>query len=83
MKMFDFMLLPQDQQSDLLYRWGIYLGKRKTESVTKVLYQLDYFYVEITYSKYRCLISSIKCFESTGPLDPYLERINIEELISC
>jgi hypothetical protein len=83
MKPFDFLLLPENEQMDLLYRSGIYLGKYKSGRVVKVLYQLNYFYVEIVYRKYRSHISSLCCFESTEPLDPYLDRISIEELISC
>ena len=83
MKMLDFMLLQQSEQADLLYKSGTYLGKQKVGDIIKVLYQLDYFYVEIVYRKYRCHISSVRCFESTEPLDPYIERISIEELISC
>ncbi|WP_132055827.1 hypothetical protein [Pseudocnuella soli] len=83
MKPFDFSLLSQHDQMDLIYTTGVYLGKYKFGRVVKVLYQLDYFYIEIAYRKYRSHIESVRCFESTEPLDPYLERINIEELISC
>lgn len=83
MKPFDFLLLPENEQIELLYLQGVYLGKYKSGKVTKLLYQLDYFYIEIVYRKYRSHIHSLHCFESTEPLDPYLDRIDIEELISC
>jgi len=82
MKMLDFMLLKPGEQTDLLYKSGVFSGKIKTGRQTKVLYQLDAFYVEITYKKYRLFVDSIRCFSSTNELDPYIQQINIEELIN-
>lgn len=82
MKMFDFMQLAQSEQTDLLYRTGVFLGKIKSGKQIKILYQVDAFYVEITYKKYRLIISAIRSFCSTDELDPYLRQINIEELIN-
>lgn len=83
MKLFEFMLLEKNEQVDLLYEAGVYLGKRKTGGFCRLLYQYESFYVELTYFHYRVSIRSIRCFTSTGPLDPYLERICLYELISC
>ncbi len=80
MKMREFMLLEQGQQTDLLYRTGVFSGKIKTGRQIKVLYQIGAFYVEITYKKYRLFIDTIRCFNSTDELDPYIQHINIEEL---
>lgn len=48
-----------------------------------VLYQLDAFYVEIYYRKYRCLVQRVRCFTSTMCLNPYLENMDVAELINC
>lgn len=82
MKMFEFMQLAQTEQTDLLYRAGVFLGKVKSGRQIKVLYQIESFYVEISYKKYRLVISNIRSFCSTDELDPYISQINIEELIN-
>lgn len=82
MKMFDFMILGQTEQVALLYKAGVFSGKIKSGNQVRVLYQLDGFYVEIVYKKYRLYIDSIRCFSSTDELDPYIQLINIEELIN-
>jgi hypothetical protein len=83
MKMFDFSLLDMEDQLDLLYKEGVFVGKIRKNNVFKVLYQYNSFYVEISYRKYRYSIQDMRCFESTEHLDPYLTKINIEFLINC
>ncbi len=79
----DFRNLEAKQQVDLLYAKGSYLGKRQADTFVVVLYQLDAFYVEIYYKKYRRHIQRIQCFQSTQFLDPYLQQINLHELVNC
>jgi hypothetical protein len=81
--MFDFSLLDMEDQLDLLYKEGVFVGKIRKNNVFKVLYQYNSFYVEITYRKYRYSIQDMRCFESTEHLDPYLTKIDIEFLINC
>ncbi|MFC0771316.1 hypothetical protein [Terrimonas alba] len=83
MKLFEFSLLTQCEQLDLLYKEGTFIGKLREESQYKILYQFNSFYVEIIYKKYRRVVSRIRCFESTNRLDAYLHQMDIEELISC
>ena len=79
----EFRLLCNNEQTDLIHKQGVYIGKRKENEKTIVLYQLDYFYVEIYYRQYRQYIIHLHCFESTEPLDPYLQQIDVEEVIRC
>jgi hypothetical protein len=81
MTLYEYHLLGEPEQVDLLYQEGIYLGKRKFRDLSVVLYQLDDFYVEVHYDKYRYLINAVKYFHSTDLLQPYLEQIDVEELI--
>ncbi len=74
-----FLRLNKKMQSELLYNDAIYISKRKSKSLTALLYQLDFFYVEIFYSKYRYNIISIKCFTNTDILDAYPEDAFILE----
>ena len=81
MKMHDFQLLPEQDQIDILYQFGIYIGKHKQAVSINLLYQLEGFYVEVFYRKYRSHVKHLHCFESTEFLDPYLEQIDVENLV--
>ncbi len=81
MKLHDFELMTQTEQIDQLYRSGVYLGKRRDVFSVILLYQLESFYVEIYYRKYRSHVKNLHCFETTELLDPYLEQIDVENLV--
>lgn len=81
MKMHDFQLLPEQDQIDILYQYGVYVGKRKEAFSVILLYQFESFYVEVFYRKYRSHVRRLHCFESTDLLDPYLEQIDVENLV--
>ncbi|GAC1419534.1 MAG: hypothetical protein NVS1B13_21300 [Flavisolibacter sp.] len=81
MKMLEFKIMDQSDQINLLYKEGTYIGKRKKNNQDLVLYQLDSFYIEITYIEYRRFIQKIRCFSSTSLIDPYLEQINLASLV--
>jgi hypothetical protein len=81
MTLFDFQILAQNEQIDLLYREGVYVGKRKQGDHTLVLYQLESFYVEVWYLQYRKWIEKLHCFRSTSLLDPYLDLMDLEHLV--
>jgi hypothetical protein len=76
-----FLQLNSVAQSNLLYHHAIYIGKRKKGATIVILYQLESFYVEIFYEKYRYKILSKKCFTTTDILDHYPETICLEELV--
>jgi hypothetical protein len=82
MKMHDFQFFSQEKQLSLLYQQGIYIGKRKNDEFVRLLFQLDSFYVEITYITYRKSIHKIRYSDSTSILDPYLEQIQVEYLVT-
>jgi hypothetical protein len=77
----EFCLLNETDQIDLLYNEGVYVGKRKEGKTIIVLYQLNGFYSELCYSKYRQLIAWMRYSESTQILDPYLDKMDIAELV--
>jgi hypothetical protein len=81
MTLYEFKLLTDNEQLNLLYEQGVYIGKRKIDNETVLLYQLDSFYVELFYIKYRCYVRRLHCFHSTVFLDPYLESIKIEQWV--
>ena len=82
MTLFEFQVLPMQEQINVLYEQGVYIGKRKADKLIILLLQLDCFYVEVFYRKYRHDITKIRCSGSTCMLDPYLAQIDVEYLVS-
>ncbi|MES2881505.1 MAG: hypothetical protein V4676_05105 [Bacteroidota bacterium] len=81
MNLFDFKLLGDTEKLEILYRCGVYVGKRRKEHKTVLLYQLEGFYVELFYQKHRCVVSHLYCFSSALRIDPYLDQVNVEAII--
>jgi hypothetical protein len=75
----EFMDLPQEVQFEVLHKHGVYVGKRKVERQTVVLFQLHGFYVEVYYKQYRKIADHIISSDNTDILQPYLEQINIKD----
>lgn len=80
MKMLEFQALPCEEQIAILYQNGVYIGKKKTGGLIRLLFQLESFYVEIIYANYRRAIYKIRCTDSTSILEPYLDQIDVESL---
>lgn len=76
----EFMDLPQELQFDVLHKHGVYVGKRKVDGQSIVLFQLHGFYVEVYYKQYRKTIDKIVTSGNMDILQPYLEQINIKDL---
>jgi hypothetical protein len=81
MNLSDFHTLSHQQKIDTLYQQGVYIGKRKLEELTVLLFQLESFYVEVFYKKYRTHFIHLNCSGSTSLLDPYLSQIEVEHLV--
>ncbi len=81
MTLHNFTVLQDKEKIDLLYNQGVYIGKRKVGIASVVLYQLEGFYAEVFYRKYRRNIEKIFCFAGTSRLDPYLTEMNVEHLV--
>ena len=76
----EFMELPQELQFEVLHKHGVYVGKRKIDKQSVVLFQLHGFYVEVYYKQYRKIIDHVITSNSTDILQPYLDQINIRDL---
>lgn len=81
MNFHEFVLSDDRIKSELIYKEGIYISKRRIEDFSAVLYQLNTFYVEIIYKKYRYEIFTVECFLTTDILDEYPEQYCIEEFV--
>jgi hypothetical protein len=77
-----FLALPEEQQLTLIGEEGVYIGKRNCKPYHSLLFQLDCFYVEILYSRYRLEIVHMLCTKSTRLLDTYLDPVDIGLLVN-
>jgi len=80
MRLPDFFTLPQRIQLDQLYKHGVYVGKRKRNGQSVLLFQYQSFYAEIFYTTYRKEIDRIVVTDHITVLDPYLDQIHIKFL---
>ncbi|HEX2532312.1 MAG TPA: hypothetical protein VHK69_01175 [Chitinophagaceae bacterium] len=82
MKMCAFKQLCQEEQLELLFHSGVFIGNRNTSLYKIMLCQLEGFYVEIVYSIVSRNVEEIRSFEETDRLKPYLDRIDISGLVN-
>ena len=76
----EFIDLPQELQFEVLHKHGGYVGKRKADKQTIVLFQLHGFYVEVYYRQYRKIIDHVITSDNADILQPYLDQINVRGL---
>lgn len=82
MTLYDFIRLDEMEQMDAVWD-GVLLGEREDEQYKIKLYQIDSFYVEAYYGKDNpSVVREFRPFASTNPLAPYLDQINISDLLS-
>lgn len=82
MTMNEFQKFGENEQLTILYNEGVYLGKRRDANQVVLLYQLEGFYAEVFYRIYRQYISKIHLSGNISILDPYLEQIDVEDLVN-
>lgn len=81
MTLYEFLLLNEDQKYDAMSEYGVLVGDRKEGQHGFLLYQLDSFYVEGQFDINENKILSIKSFSSDVPLSPYLDEIDLHNII--
>ena len=82
MTMYEFRILSDQEQLDIVHGKGVYIGKRKMRDLVSVLYQVEGFYVELFYKKYRYFVSHSRCSTSLVIAEPYLEQIDLAGLVN-
>jgi hypothetical protein len=82
MTMNEFQKFGENEQLTILYNEAVYLGKRRDTNQVVLLYQLEGFYAEVFYRIYRQYISKIHLSGNISILDPYLEQIDVEDLVN-
>ena len=68
-------------QAGILWKRGVHIATRDDEVYQYLLYQLDSFYVEVLYHVEFEVIHRLKTFIDDSNLEPYLENVNITDLI--
>ncbi len=83
MKFFEFMELDNRGKAFAVWHYGTFLVERQDQSHKIKLYALDNFYVEVLYPLHSNLITEMRSFDQFTFLEPYLELIEIDELIAA
>jgi hypothetical protein len=60
---------------------AVYLTCRETGKTSVFLFQLDGFYIEIFFLQDNDELYSIRSFETTDQLNPYLSKIDVQSLM--
>jgi hypothetical protein len=81
MTLYEYKLLDEMEQAEVLWDQGVLLGDRTDEEHKVLLYQIDGFYVEVFYSPKSNAIKRIRSFRSVDQLRSYLARIDIAALL--
>jgi hypothetical protein len=77
MGLYEYNMLDIDIKALILWDKGIFLLNRFEGDYSINLYSLYDFYVEAWYKSDINSIEELKTFKSMKPLEPYLDRINL------
>lgn len=69
-------------QINAAWEQGVFLTERKNGFHKMMLYQVDDYYVEVTYHTHFNVILQVANFTDTDYLEPYFNQINIDHLFS-
>lgn len=76
-----FTTLSQDKQLRTLLLRGSFIGERKEDNMEVLLFQLDRCYVEVFFNLDCDDVLYTRSFESQDELQPYLEHINLNDVL--
>jgi hypothetical protein len=82
MKLFDYILLQEEEKKLIVLHEGVLIGKRKEGNHFVFLFQLGNFYVETFCDFHTKHITEFRMFVHTHLLEPYLDTISLEGLLS-
>ena len=75
-----FRKLDETKQFHRLLSEGVCVGERVTEKAQVLLFQINRFYVEISFDKFTDEPMSARSFENTDELAPYLQDIDLSDI---
>ena len=82
MTLYDFNSLNDFEKGDALREHGVHLSERFEGEMGYSLYQLNDFYVEVTYNAGKNVITKFTSFLNDTKLEPYLDKIDISGIYS-
>jgi hypothetical protein len=77
MTLYQFKALDEFEQHEVLWDKGVFITHRAEAGCTLMLYQIDGFYVELTYDSDMNKIVGLRSFLNTNRLEPYLKNIHL------
>ena len=80
MKLNEFFKLSIDEQVETASQ-GDYLGEREAKPYFIFLFNIGNFYAEVFYDEMKNKITRVKPFKTVRILEPYLEKVDIEQLM--
>ena len=83
MQLCEFKYQEKQTKKELLSCNGVYLSHRVEGDFIIFLYAIDSFYVEMYLDFEEMEVGYIRAFSSTDALHPYLQKINIDALMSA
>lgn len=81
MKLNDFFRLSIDEQVETVSQ-GDFLGEREAKPYVIFLFNIDNFYAEVFYDEIKHKITRVKPFKTIRILEPYLENVDIDKMLS-
>lgn len=81
MDFYAFNTLPRDTRAELVWQHGRFLAIRTEMDCSVVLYHMGGFFAEVWYSLEDNQIALVYGFKSRGLLEPYLELIDLKDLM--
>lgn len=82
MKLSDFIVLNEEEKKLTVLHEGVLVGKRIHTDCMVFLFQLDNYYVETFCNLEKKAIEEFRVFDTTKPLNPYLDAIKIDDLLN-
>ena len=79
--LYEYNLMSIDEKAQLLWDSGEFLLSNKTTNAATNLYSFSDFFVEVIYSNELNKIIDIKTFKNNTRLEPYLDLINVSNLL--
>jgi len=76
-----FRATSQYVQKSMIKLHGTFLLKRRTVETYAYLFQVDGFYVEVFFNERNGNILQIRAFDDLEHLEPYLNAIDISEIL--
>lgn len=77
-----FRVMPFEKKCDVITFQGNYLMQRTLADCKVFLYFAEGFFIEVFYSPKHQKVLMINAFEKTIGLQPYLDKISLEELLN-